>query len=107
MHTTNSFSPQPLPKLSLLLRSLLVVLAVAGPAAAQEFRGSIAGTVNDSSGAAVPGATVTATNQATNTPQTTTTNEEGAYTLLYLTPGTYTLLVEATGFKKHLSQGVE
>ncbi|HEX6626019.1 MAG TPA: carboxypeptidase-like regulatory domain-containing protein, partial [Pyrinomonadaceae bacterium] len=107
MNSTDRFSPQPLPKFFLFACCLLVVLASAGQAAAQEFRGSIAGTVNDSSGAAVPGATVTATNRATNTPQTTTTNEEGAYTLLYLTPGTYTLLVEATGFKRHLSQGVE
>ena len=62
-----------------------VFLATAAPlttlsaaARAQDFRGSIIGRVNDSSGARLPGATVTATNIATNVGSTTTTNDGGA-----------------------------
>jgi hypothetical protein len=86
---------------------MLIFTASAISTTAQEFRGSISGTVTDSSGAAVPGAQITISNIATNTSATTTTNGEGAYTALYLTPGTYTVLVEANGFKKLLREGIE
>lgn len=77
------------------------------PAVAQEFRGSIAGQLTDPAGAAVPGAQLTITNTATNTSTSTTTNEEGSYTVPYLTPGQYTISAEATGFKRFVRQGVE
>src|SRR5262245_21843414 len=69
-------------------------------AAAQDFRGAITGRIVDSSGAVLPGVTVTATNVATNVASTTSSNTEGAYTIPYLTPGTYTVLAELSGFKK-------
>src|SRR6185503_10440629 len=47
-----------------------------------------------------PGATVTVQNQETNEVATTTTNNEGAYTLPFLRPGVYTLTVEMSGFQK-------
>src|SRR5574341_652548 len=74
---------------------------------AQEFRGSITGRVTDNSGAAVANASVTVTNAATNTSTATTTNEGGTYTVLYLTPGSYNVLIEARGFKKANRQNVE
>jgi hypothetical protein len=77
------------------------------PSAAQDFRGAITGTVTDASGARLPGVTVTATNIDTNIASTTTTNAEGAYSLLYLTPGKYALNVELSGFKKVTRGGVE
>ena len=73
----------------------------------QEFRGSITGQVTDASGGVVPGAQVSIKNLATNTSTSTITNEEGNYTLLYLTPGTYEVTVEANGYKKLIRQGVE
>jgi len=74
---------------------------------AQESRGSITGQVTDKSGAVVAGAQITITNVATNVSTTTTTNEAGNYTVLYLIPGQYTVTVEASGFKKVVRQGIE
>jgi hypothetical protein len=59
----------------------------------------ITGTVRDTSGAAIPGATVTVTNTATRGMRNTTTNEEGLYSFPSLPPGTYELKVELQGFK--------
>ena len=65
---------------------------------AQSGRANIGGTVTDSQGAVVSGATVTAMNAATGVATPTTTNGAGAYSLLQLTPGTYILKVEKEGF---------
>ncbi len=83
------------------------VLTVVGPAPAQEFRGSITGQVTDATGAAVPGAQVTVTHTTTNTSTSTTTDATGNYTALYLTPGEYSVSVEAKGFKKLDRRGIE
>lgn len=61
------------------------------------------GTVTDTSGAAVPGATVTLTNEATNVSLTTTTGDNGSYTFDLIQAGTYTVTVEKIGFKKYVS----
>ena len=89
------------------LAIVLLLAASAGPSYAQEFRGSISGRVTDTSKGRLPGATVTVTNIATNVATSTTTNGEGDYTILYLTPGTYTLSVELAGFKKMVRDGIE
>jgi Carboxypeptidase regulatory-like domain len=86
---------------------LLLALGAAAPALAQDFRGAIIGRINDSSGARLPGATVTATNTATNVASPTTTNSDGSYSILYLTPGTYSVAVELTGFKRIVRDSVE
>ena len=86
---------------------ILLICAVAAPAAAQDFRGSITGRINDQSGGALPGVTVTATNVATNVPSPTTTNEEGQYTILYLQPGMYRVAAELSGFKKLVRENIE
>ena len=64
--------------------------------------GSIVGTVTDSSGAAVAGATVAVTNDATNERHNATTDASGGYQFLSLLPGNYKLDVEGTGFKHYL-----
>jgi hypothetical protein len=87
--------------------SALLVLIVASTALAQEFRGSISGRVTDAGGAALPNAKVSVTNQATNSAFSTTTNDGGDYSILFLIPGSYSLSVEATGFKKSIRQGIE
>lgn len=83
------------------------LLLGASPLQAQEFRGLITGRVTEASGAAVNNATVMVTNTSTNAVANTTTNEAGIYTVLYLTPGSYTLSVEAQGFKKVVRQNIE
>ncbi|MCI0338974.1 MAG: carboxypeptidase-like regulatory domain-containing protein [Acidobacteria bacterium] len=90
-----------------LLMCVLVGCSFSSFALAQDFRGSISGRVTDASGAAVPGATVTITNLATNTPTTTITNDGGDYTVLYLNPGQYSVAVEAKGFKRTVRQSIE
>ncbi len=84
----------------LALAVWLMVCLAAGSAAAQDFRGSIAGNVTDSSGAGVPGATVNITNLATNVISTAVTNEQGGYLVPFLTAGDYRVSVELSGFKK-------
>ena len=69
---------------------------------AQEFRATITGHVTDASGAVIPQATVQAVNVATNEIAVSRTNDQGAYTLPLLKPGTYTLSAEAPGFKKYI-----
>jgi len=85
----------------------LLIAAVAVPAAAQEFRGAINGRVGDSSGAVLPGVTVTATNTATNQATTSVTNADGLYNLPFLTPGVYHVVAELTGFKRLDRQNIE
>jgi outer membrane receptor protein involved in Fe transport len=68
-------------------------------ATAQAVYGSVYGTVTDASGAAIPGATVTVTDEAKGTSVTAKTNESGAYSVEHMIPDLYTVKVEATGFK--------
>ncbi len=85
----------------------LIVCVLAVPATAQDFRGSITGRVLDASGGALPGATVTAINIATNQPSSTTANEQGGYSILYLPPGMYRVTAELQGFKKLNRENIE
>jgi hypothetical protein len=86
---------------------LMVALASAVPAAAQETRGRITGRVTDTSKAVIPGATVTVTDVARGTNTTAVTNETGLFQANYLLPGTYRVTVELDGFKKHIQEGVQ
>ena len=74
---------------------------------AQDARGSIVGRVADTTEAVITGAEVRAANIATGVRAVSKTNEAGNYVLAYLLPGTYTLEVESTGFKKFIRQGIE
>ena len=80
----------------------LVVLAfvvAAVPAAAQILYGSVVGVVKDSTGAFIPGATVTIVNKETNLTREATTSGEGAYSLINLLPGPYDVKVTLSGFR--------
>jgi hypothetical protein len=81
-----------------LLIGVTAVLVAAGTAFGQ-FGGSINGTVEDSTGAVVPGATVTLTNTATQQVRTTTSSAGGSYAFGELAPGSYNLAATAKGFK--------
>jgi outer membrane receptor protein involved in Fe transport len=74
---------------------------------AQTFRGTILGSVTDSSGAAVPGATVTIKNTDTGLVRTVTTSDDGSYAAPELPIGTYTVSVEKTGFKLGVVTGIK
>jgi len=78
---------------------LAAVFAGLAPANAQETTGSINGFVTDPSGAAVAGATVTATDATRGTAYPTQTNGDGAYYLTHLPIGKYAVKVEARGFQ--------
>jgi hypothetical protein len=81
------------------LLGVATLLAVWVATVQAQTQGGISGLVTDSSGAAVPGATVTVTNTATRGTRNTTTNVEGLYTFPAVPPGTYALKVELQGFK--------
>src|SRR5438067_3033468 len=90
-----------------LLRVIAVVLLCAVAGIAQTNKGAISGTVFDSNGAAVPGATVTITNLGTGQKATLTTTDTGGFSEQSLDPVTYSVLVEAKGFKKALVDHVK
>jgi Carboxypeptidase regulatory-like domain/TonB dependent receptor-like, beta-barrel len=86
--------------------AFFVVLLISTPVFAQQPTGTILGTVKDSSGAAMPNATVTALNTETNTSRTATTNDEGEYRFPPLAVGHYTVTVEHSGFKSATQEGL-
>ena len=82
--------------------SITVVFLVAlwpQAASGQTVYGSLAGTVLDSSGAAVPGTTVTLTNLGTSDKRTMESDAAGAYTFVNILPGSYRIDAEKSGFK--------
>jgi hypothetical protein len=88
--------------------SLFIVpclLALSLTASAQVERATITGTVTDTSGAAIPNATVRVTEESTNVVTNLQTDSAGQYTANNLTPGSYTVQVEKSGFQSHVNKG--
>jgi hypothetical protein len=92
----------------MLLRSHLAIcaLVLVWPVHAQENRASVSGAVSDSTGAAVPNATIRITSVEQGTTQTTTSNDAGRYLIGFLEPGNYNIRVEAAGFKASVRETV-
>src|SRR5260221_232959 len=93
-----------------LLRALLAALvwcATAGPAAAQAVKGTLLGTINDTQGAVLPGATVTVVELGTNISRTAATNPSGHYVFANLKDGIYRVEAELSGFKKVVRDNVK
>ena len=84
--------------LLVLLPGLLVMRPSGAMAQQNVTSGAVSGRIEDSRGAVVGGATVTATNPETNQRLTTTSDAEGRYRFPYLRTGDYDLTVEASGF---------
>ena len=82
---------------------LLGTLLVAFAAYAQSDNANVNGVITDPSGSAIPKAKITLKNQATGQTREAATNESGVYSIPTVPPGTYTLAVEAAGFKKYES----
>jgi Carboxypeptidase regulatory-like domain/TonB dependent receptor len=94
-------------RLVLALAFAVGVSAIPTAAAAQAVTGTLLGNVTDSSGASVPGVTVTATEVATNVSRTTISNEAGAYIFPSLVNGKYTVVAELQGFKKVVHENIK
>ena len=72
--------------------------------AAQAGGAAIQGTVTDSSGAVIPGAAITVTNNETNLQRTVTSNSAGLYNLPNLPPGRYRVQVSMAGFQTNVRE---
>lgn len=85
--------------LSLLILSTIII--------GQTNKGGISGTISDSSGGLIPGATVTITNIGTNQSIKATTSKDGYYNVSNLDPVTYRITVESSGFKRSIVSEVK
>jgi hypothetical protein len=90
--------------LTLCAMSLLLFCAIA--VSGQETRSTISGTVSDPGGAAVPAATVTATEVRTGVQTPTKTDASGHYNIPFLPPGEYQIAAESVGFRSFLRRGI-
>ena len=88
------------------LAALLVLSALTGSASAQTFRGTILGTVTDTSGLAISGANVSVKNNDTGLTRTATTGDDGSYSAPELPIGNYSVSVEKSGFKLGVVNGI-
>lgn len=93
------------PILSLLFAA--AILVPAGTLDAQVTTATLYGVVRDSTGAVLPGASVSATNQGTNLLRDVVADERGEFALPALPTGQYTLKIELPGFKTYTNHGVE
>src|SRR5213593_312423 len=89
----------PMLKPTRLLVSFSVLLVLSLAVIAQTGTSNITGTVRDTNGAVVPGASVTAKNDATGVTSTQTTTDSGVYAFSSLPVGNYTITIEKQGFK--------
>ena len=85
----------------------LFLLTVSTIGFGQDTNASLSGTVTDPTGAAIPGAKLTITNEATSFQSSFVSDETGAYTFRNLTPGKYHVDISAAGFKSSTQKGIE
>src|SRR5690242_12090698 len=83
-----------------LVTAVLLSLAHPGILHSQGLTGQISGVVTDPTGAAVPSAVVQIINSQTGQVRSTKVNEDGHFVFTELLPGTFTLTIDAAGFKK-------
>jgi Carboxypeptidase regulatory-like domain/TonB-dependent Receptor Plug Domain len=97
-----------LPNKMLRMAALLGLLNFAGPFLnAQASLSSISGTVADATGAVIPGAKVTISNQGTGVSHEKTTNSSGFYSVEGLEDGQYTIDVTKSGFQESVTHGIQ
>ena len=83
-----------------IVSALVLVLLITFSSFGQTNRGAISGTVSDSKGGVIPGATVLVKNLGTGQEQTIVTTDEGNFSISSLEPVSYSVTVSATNFKK-------
>jgi len=105
MGILRSFLRRKITRVTTVVTVLCLSLLVPCNLVAQSLAG-INGVVTDATGAVVPNAKVTITNIATNVSRTTATTSVGTYYITDLIPGTYTVKIEASGFKTFVSNAV-
>ena len=91
----------------LLPLAITLVALLVSPVFSQANDGSLSGTVKDPSGAAVPGADVTITNQGTNASQALITSDVGTFRLTQLVPAFYEVRVALMGFQTYVARDVK
>jgi hypothetical protein len=89
-----------------LIRISGFLLLLSGLLLGQRDLGTLTGTVSDPTGAVIPGAKVTITEDATSLAYNVTTDQSGVYVRPALKPGTYTVEIGAAGFKTSVQHGV-
>src|SRR5262245_20803097 len=86
---------------------LVVTLVCALQLRAQETRATISGAVIDATGAAIPGASITATEIRTGVKNSTISDETGRFNLPFLPPGQYEVAAELAGFRPFVRRGIQ
>ncbi|HTH36810.1 MAG TPA: carboxypeptidase-like regulatory domain-containing protein, partial [Pyrinomonadaceae bacterium] len=96
-------------KLMSVLFAIAISVCLGSTAFGQEITGSITGSVKDSNGAAVPGATVTVSDPSKNdlVVRTVTTTDDGTFSVPNVQISTYTITVEAANFKRSVNTDVK
>ena len=95
-------------QLKMVILLLVLPIALCGTAFGQEITGNLNGTVKDSTGAIVKGATVIITDAQKNAVvRTVTSNDDGDFNVPNLQPGMYSISIEAPGFKKTLQNDIK
>ena len=87
--------------------TLCVLALVPGTAWSQAVNATLLGTITDTTGASVPNARISITEVNTGATREGQTNESGNYVFTTLPPGTYTVTVEASGFKKEIRRNID
>jgi hypothetical protein len=90
-----------------MLWSILLVVGLAAPGAAQETTGTIVGVVTDQTGAILPGVTVVVKHIETGRTAEFVTNESGRYQAAALRPGTYEVTFNLSGFQPMVARAIE
>ena len=98
--------PAPRLRKPILLCITVIVCTLNTGLKAQSVQGVVTGNVTDASGASVPGAHVTLTNEGTGVIQQENSGSSGVYRFALVPPGTYTVTVKASGFTERETKGV-
>jgi hypothetical protein len=86
-------------RITSMVTGLLVLMLLASVSFAQQLTGTLSGTVADAAGAVVPNAKITMKNEASGDIRTSVSNASGTFSITAVQPGSYTVSIEATGFK--------